>query len=143
MKFSTRAIYGMRAMLALAREHGRGSMFLKDIAEQERLPATYMEQLMVPLRKANIVLAVRGARGGYTLARHPSEITVKELLEALEGPLSLSDCPGGSGCCGHPERCILENLWSEASAAMIKVFQDATLGSLLEKEQSPLLNYSI
>ena len=69
MKFSTRAIYGMRAMLALARAHGRGSTFLKDIAERENLPGTYLEQLMVPLRKAGLVQAVRGARGGLLRVR--------------------------------------------------------------------------
>lgn len=147
MKFSTRAIYGMRAMLALAREHGRGSMFLKDIAERERLPGTYMEQLMVPLRKAGLVQAVRGARGGYTLARHPSQITIKSILEALEGPLTLADCPGGSGCCGRPEACVLQELWRDASQAMNQVFLDTNLAGLLErqlaKEQAPLLNYSI
>ncbi|WP_005036581.1 RrF2 family transcriptional regulator [Holophaga foetida] len=147
MKFSTRAIYGMRAMLTLAREHGRGSMFLKDIAERENLPGTYMEQLMVPLRKAGLVQAVRGAKGGYTLARHPSEIPVKVLLEALEGPLTLSDCPGGSGCCGHPETCVLKELWQEASTAMNQVFLETSLATLLErqraKEQNPILNYSI
>jgi len=147
MKFSTRAIYGMRAMLALAREHGRGSMFLKDIAEREKLPGTYMEQLMVPLRKAGLVQAVRGAKGGYTLARRPAEITAKEILEALEGPLALAECPGGSGCCGKPDTCILRDLWQEASASMNQVFLENTLAALLErqraKEQHPIVNYSI
>lgn len=147
MKFSTRAIYGMRALLALAREHGKGSMFLKDIAEREKLPGTYMEQLMVPLRKAGLVQAVRGAKGGYTLARRPAEITTKEILEALEGPLTLAECPGGSGCCGHPDTCALHDLWHEASNAMNQVFLENSLATLLErqqaKEQAPILNYSI
>lgn len=86
MKFSSRAIYGMRAMLSLARAHGHGSTLLKDIVEREGLPGTYLEQLMVPLRKSGIVLAVRGAKGGYTLARNPAEITVLSILEALEAP---------------------------------------------------------
>nr|WP_320133672.1 Rrf2 family transcriptional regulator [uncultured Holophaga sp.] len=147
MKLSTRSVYGMRAMLALAREHGRGSLFLKDIAEREKLPGTYMEQLMVPLRKAGLVQAVRGARGGYSLARSPSRVTVQEILEALEGPLTLMDCPGGSGCCGHPETCALGDLWQEASEAMNRVFGDTTLAVLLERQlakvEAPLLNYSI
>jgi Rrf2 family transcriptional regulator, cysteine metabolism repressor len=147
MKFSTRAIYGMRAMLALARAHGHGSTFLKDIAERENLPGTYLEQLMVPLRKAGLVQAVRGARGGYTLSRHPSEITVLAILEALEGPLYLSECPQGSGCCGTPEVCALQDLWAEGSQALRQVYQDISLAGLLErqkaKETDPLLMYSI
>jgi Rrf2 family transcriptional regulator, cysteine metabolism repressor len=147
MKFSTRALYGMRAMLALARTHGRGSTFLKDLAERENLPGTYLEQLMVPLRKADLVQAVRGARGGYTLARHPAEISVLSILEALEGPLNLAECPKGSGCCGNPEVCALQELWAEGSRALKDVYRGISLARLLErqrgKESDPALMYSI
>ncbi len=147
MKFSSRAIYGMRAMLALARAHGQGSTFLKDIVERENLPGTYLEQLMVPLRKAGIVQGVRGARGGYTLSRSPAEITVLAIIEALEGPLNLADCPGGSGCCKKPEGCALQDLWEEGSKALNDLYRGISLASLLErqqvKESAPSLNYSI
>ena len=147
MKFSTRAIYGLRAMLALARTHGQGSTFLKDIAERENLPGTYLEQLMVPLRKAGLVQAVRGARGGYTLARSPLEIQVLSILEALEGPLALAECPKGSGCCGQPDTCALKDLWAEGSSALQDVYRNISLAGLLErqkaKETDPSLMYSI
>jgi Rrf2 family protein len=147
MKFSSRAIYGLRAMLALARTHGRGSTFLKDIVEREGLPGTYLEQLMVPLRKSGIVLAVRGARGGYTLARNPAEITVLSILEALEGPLVLAECPAGSACCSHPEACALQELWAEGSRALNQIYDGISLAALLERqrarESDPALNYSI
>jgi Rrf2 family protein len=137
----------MRAVLALARNHGQGSIFLKDIVEREGLPGTYLEQLMVPLRKAGIVMGVRGAKGGYTLARHPAELSVLTVLEALEGPLRLAECPGGSGCCGHPESCILQDLWAEGSAALGCAFQGVTLAALLErqraKEAGPDQSYAI
>lgn len=147
MKFSTRAIYGIRAMLALARSHGQGSTFLKDIAERQNLPGTYLEQLMVPLRKAGLVQAVRGARGGYTLSRNPGEISVLSILEALEGPLNLSECPKGSGCCGQPEVCALQDLWTEGSVALRSVYLNISLAGLLErqkaKETDPSTMYSI
>lgn len=147
MKFSTRAIYGMRAMLALAQEFGKGSLFLKDIAERQNLPSTYLEQLMVPLRKAGLVQAVRGARGGYTLTRNPLEIPVLAILEALEGPLNLADCPTGSGCCGHPEVCALQELWAEGTRSLNQVYQNISLATLLERQQtmeaSPTAMYSI
>jgi len=147
MKFSSRAIYGMRAMLVLARSHGAGSVFLKDIVEREHLPGTYLEQLMGPLRKAGIVQGVRGARGGYTLSRAPAEIPLLAILEALEGPLTLADCPGGPGCCRRPEACALQDLWAEGSRALGQVYRDLTLADLLErqraKEADPVLNYSI
>ena len=147
LKFSSRTLYGMRAMLALARTHGQGSTFLKDIAEAEGLPGTYMEQVMVPLRKGGIVQAVRGAKGGYTLARDPSEITVLAILEALDGPLVLADCPAGSGCCGHPTACALQGLWDEGSRALNDLYQDISLATLLTrqraKEANPVINYAI
>lgn len=147
MKFSSRAIYGMRAMLALAKAHGHGSTFLKDIVEREGLPGTYLEQLMVPLRKSGIVLAVRGAKGGYTLARTPAEISVLSILEALEGPLNLAECPTGSACCSNPEACALQELWAEGSRALNQIYQGISLAALLErqraKESEPTLNYAI
>jgi Rrf2 family transcriptional regulator, cysteine metabolism repressor len=136
MKLSSRAIYGMRAMVALARTHGQGSTFLKDIVEREGLPGTYLEQLMVPLRKAGLVQAVRGAKGGYTLARHPSELTVLSILEALEGPLVLADCPSGSGCCADPGACALEELWAEGTKALNEVYAGISLAAVLERQRS-------
>lgn len=134
-------------MLALARTHGRGSTFLKEIVERENLPGTYLEQLMVPLRKAGIVQAVRGAKGGYTLARNPAEITVLSILEALEGPLNLADCPSGSGCCGKPDACALQELWAEGSHALNAIYQGISLATLLErqrtKEAGAAINYWI
>jgi len=147
LKFSSRTLYGMRAMLALARTHGHGSTFLKYIAEAEGLPGTYMEQVMVPLRKGGIVQAVRGAKGGYTLARDPADISVLAILEALDGPLVLSDCPSGSGCCGKPDACALQGLWAEGSQALGDVYRNLSLAKLLErqraKEASPVINYAI
>ena len=147
MKFSSRAIYGMRAMLALASRHGHGSTFLKDIAEAEGLPGTYLEQLMVPLRKGGLVQAVRGAKGGYTLAHPPAGISVLAILEALEGPLVLADCPAGSGCCGKPDACALQELWAEGSQALNDIYGNLSLAALAErqraKDASPVISYSI
>ena len=147
MQLSTRAIYGMRAMLALARTHGLGSTLLKDIAEREGLPGTYLEQLMVILRKTGFVLAVRGAKGGYTLARDPSQISVLSIMEALEGPLVLAECPTGSGCCGRTGACALEDLWALGTRALHQAYVRISLAALLElqkaKDANPVGNYSI
>ena len=136
MRLSSRALYGMRAVLALARHHGKGSIYLKDIAVQEKLPGTYLEQLMVPLRKAGIVLGVRGAKGGYMLARPPEHIPVLAVLEALEGPLRLAECPGGSGCCGQPGSCVLQYLWAEGSDALSCAYRSLSLATLLERQRT-------
>ena len=99
------------------------------------------------LRQAGIVQAVRGARGGYSLARHPSEITVLAILEALEGPMVMAECPGGAACCSHPEACALEDLWAEGTRALTQVYEGISLAALLErqraKEAGAVLTYSI
>lgn len=147
MKLSTRSTYGVRAMMALALQHGTGPVMVKEIAEQQNLPPTYLEQLMVLLKKASLVNATRGAKGGYVLSRAASDITLAEIIEVLEGPLTLTDCPSGVGCCGHPETCALNDVWNTASQALIQVFQDITLANLIErqraKESAPVLMYSI
>lgn len=147
MKLSTRSTYGVRAMLALARHYGFGQLMVREISEQQALPPTYLEQLMVLLRKANLVTATRGAHGGYLLARSPAEITLAEVIEALEGPIALAECPVGTGCCGEPLTCAIRDLWDEASQALHQVFANITLAGLMErqrtKEADQVLMYSI
>jgi Rrf2 family protein len=137
----------MRAMLALAADYGKGAASqLKEIAERQNLPANYLEQLMVPLRKANLVSATRGAGGGYTLARAPEAINVAEVVETLEGPLTLVDTGVDKGCCGHPESCALCDLWGEASQALVQTLRAQTLATMLERQRSKekaLIDYSI
>jgi Rrf2 family protein len=147
MKLSTRSVYGMRAMLALADHYREGFLIVKDIAEQQNLPATYLEQLMVPLRKAGLVSAIRGAHGGYTLARSPHDITIAEIVAVLEGPLELVECPSGAGCCGQPESCALMGLWADASKTLVDFFTAISLADMVErqhaKESTQVLMYSI
>ncbi len=147
MKLSTRSTYGVRAMLAIGLHQGKGPIMTKEIAEQQSLPPTYLEQLMVLLRKSGLLTATRGAHGGYLLARPAMEITLAEIIEALEGPLVLTECPSGTGCCGQPEGCVLHEIWDEASHALLQVFRDITLANLVErqlaKDSAPVLMYMI
>ena len=136
MKLSTRSTYGVRAMLALALHQGEGQLMVKEIAEQQSLPPTYLEQLMSTLRKAGLVAATRGAKGGYVLARPAREITLAEVIETLEGPLELAECPNGVGCCGHPESCALNEIWQLASDTLRGVFSDITLANLAERQRT-------
>ena len=124
-------------MLAVARKQGGGPFMTKEIAEQQHLPPTYLEQLMVQLRKAGLLTATRGAHGGYLLARPAADITLLEIIEALEGPLTLVECPGGAGgCCGEPESCALAAIWERASQTLRNTFQAVTLAHLVEDQQT-------
>ena len=147
MKLSTRSTYGVRAMLALAERGSTRPVMSKEIAELQGLPATYLEQLMVLLRKANLLTATRGAHGGYVLARPASEITLLDIIEVLEGSLTLSDCPAGQACCGHPETCALQDVWEEAGQALRDALRNITLANLVERQRDktadPVLMYSI
>lgn len=134
MKLSTRSTYGLRAMVVLAMEYGKGSVLLKDIAERQHLPVTYLEQLMVHLRKARLVTAIRGINGGYTLMRPPEAITLAEVIEVLEGPLELVDCAAIAHCFWHPNACALRAVLNDASALLVNYFAGISLASLAQQQ---------
>lgn len=133
MKFSARVSYALRAAIMLADKYGGGPVLGKEISEAETLPAAYLEQIMAALRRAEIVTGTRGAKGGYVLQRAPEQITVTELIEAVDGPIQLSDCPGGAACCASPEQCVLTGLFAEGEQALRSVFDGVSLAQLLER----------
>lgn len=87
MKISTKGRYGLTIMMALAKNKGRGPLSLKAIAHDNHLSEHYLEQLIAPLRNAGLVNSIRGAYGGYVLARNPKEITAADVIRVLEGPI--------------------------------------------------------
>jgi len=143
MKFSTRTTYGLRAVLAFATQYGKGAILLKDVAEQQFLPINYLEQLMVPLRKAGIVSAKRGSSGGYTLTADPATVTVADVILALEGPLQLVEgpmhlvaCEADAACCGLTHVCALKELFINAGQLLADYFQGVTLADLVARQQT-------
>jgi Rrf2 family protein len=89
MKFSIKSQYGLQAMLELALKYGNEPSQIKDIARKQRIPIRFLEQLLLGLKRSGIVASTRGKLGGYNLAKHPSDITVLEIIESLEGPIDL------------------------------------------------------
>jgi Rrf2 family protein len=135
MKLSTRSTYGLRAMMAVAMDGSSGPVMVKEIAERHQLPANYLEQIMTPLRKGGLLAATRGAHGGYKLARAAQEITVREILETLEGSLELVEC-NEVACCGmQPDLCAVKDLLCEASRAMVEVLAQVTLADIVERQR--------
>ncbi len=111
MRLSTKGKYGLYAMVYLAQHAGEGPQSLKAIAELG-LPETYLEQLLGALRRAELVKTVRGAQGGYQLNGKPEEITMRRIIEAMEGPLSFSECvtePDHS--CPRDKQCPAKGVW--------------------------------
>jgi Rrf2 family cysteine metabolism transcriptional repressor len=131
MKMSTRGRYGLRAMLELARCYGDAPVLMGTLAEREEISRKYLHTLLTGLRSAGLVNSIRGARGGFVLARHPSEIKLSEILHSLEGPLSLVDCVGDKKSCGRAGHCAARGVWQELSEAIAGVLNSVTLHDLI------------
>jgi len=137
MNISTKGRYGLRAMLDLARHsHGR-PVTLSAIAARQQISEGYLEQLMSPLKKAGLVKSIRGAQGGYTLARPPREIVTGDIFRALEGPLALTACisEADDKACHMQESCGSRFIWEEIQKAVSGVLAAYTLADLLDKER--------
>jgi len=133
MKFSTKGRYGLRAMVDLA-VHSKGDhVALHSIAQKQGISIHYLEQVFSQLRKSGLVKSVKGAQGGYVLAEAPKDITVGQILRALEGPLSVineeeQDTNEETGI----EKCIRMNVWDKMSECLNELADSITLEDLVE-----------
>jgi Rrf2 family cysteine metabolism transcriptional repressor len=144
MMFSTKAEYGVRVMVELARRNGDAPVSLSEIAETDGLPLAYLEHLVARLRKAGLVESRRGARGGYLLARPATEITMAEVVEALEGSIAPIECisEGADGvlvCAresdpGHV--CPTKLLWTRVRGSVVNTLQEMRLSDLCQTSRS-------
>lgn len=133
MRLTARSEYGVLALIDIACRHGEGPVSARGIAERQAIPAKFLEQLFVSLRKAGLVTAVRGAHGGFELSRDPEEITVLDVVEALEGPLRPTTCEA-DGPCGRSGACAAGALWSNATDALRGVLSHTTLAELARNQ---------
>jgi len=132
MRISTRGEYGLRAMLVLAGNYDQGPYPLREIAQKEHISEQYLEQLFRELRKCDLVTSYRGARGGYVLARSPGEISIGDVLTALEGPVAPMQCVADDPeVCMHGDDCPTKVIWQKLKAAMEDVLHGTTLADLL------------
>ena len=134
MKISTKIRYGARAMLELASHYGEGPIELKEIAKRENISPKYLEQVINPLRAAGLVKSIRGAKGGYSLAKPPSEICLYDVVETLDGPLNLLECLRDSKVCQKVPSCVTRDIWQEVSEAISKIFYSVTLEDMVNRK---------
>jgi Rrf2 family cysteine metabolism transcriptional repressor len=163
MMFSTKAEYGVRVMVELARRAGESPdgaesvVPLAEIAEHDGMPLAYLEHLVARLRKAGLLDSRRGSRGGYLLARPAEEITMAEVIEALEGAIAPIECisqgPDGSIVCSresgragragragpHSNVCPTKLLWTRVRGSIVRTLEDTTLADLLVTQRPPSL----
>lgn len=138
MMFSTKAEYGVRVMVHLARNSDGAAISLGSIADAEGLPLAYLEHLVQRLRRAELVESRRGAHGGYTLARTPEDITMAEVVQALEGEIAPIECitadADGELVCSrehHDTPCPTKLLWTRVQGSIVRTLTDMTLADLV------------
>jgi len=133
MKLSTRSRYGVRLMTRLALNHGRGATLMRDISRLEGISEKYLGQIIIPLRGAGMVAGRRGAGGGYTLTRKPSEITVRDIVEVLEGEISPVPCSCDPKACSRMGACAATVVWQRLAEDMSRVLASYTLKDLSDE----------
>ena len=137
MKISTRGRCGTRMMLDLAAHHDQGPTPLREIAKRQDLSVKYLEQLIIPLKAAGYIRSVRGARGGYTLAKKPDKINVGQIIKVLEGGLSLVDCVEDPKLCEREKNCPTRDIWLRMSERLMEELSSLTLSDVLDSKKLP------
>lgn len=137
MKISTKGRYSVTALYELAMHYGEGAVSLKSVAQSQGLSENYLEQLMVPLRRAGLVKSIRGAQGGYMLGRAPAEITIGAIITTVEGPIAVVDCllaeaEDENQLCDKACACVTRGIWEKVCASISGVLESITLQTLLD-----------
>jgi len=138
MKLSTKGRYGARLMLELALCYGKGPILLKDIAERQEISEGYLEQILPLLKAAGLVNSSRGAHGGYTLANPPSEITLGEVVRAVEGTMAIVECVATPEVCHRVDFCVTRDIWEEMSEKMMGVLDSTTFQDMVNHQRQKL-----
>jgi Rrf2 family protein len=134
IRMSTKGRYGARLMLNLAERSRNGdrAVILKNISEEEGISIRYLEQIIIPLKINRLVKSIRGAGGGYILGKPPSDITLKEILHALEGSCCLVECVEDPSYCEKTPLCATYDIWKGATDLLKDYFENITLQDLVD-----------
>ena len=135
MKLSAKTRYGTRLMLDMAQHYGDGPVHLATVAQRQGISLKYLEQIIIPLKKAHYIRSVRGPKGGHQLAKPPEEIKVGEIVALLEDSASLAECSDNPMVCERSSACATRYIWQEAAQAMFDKLQSITLADLLSRNK--------
>jgi len=133
MNISTRGRYALRAMLDIALQSGDGRAMVKDISRRQEISDLYLEQLFSRLKIAGLVRSTRGPKGGFTLAKPPSQIRLSEIVQAMEGSTAPVDCVDNAQLCSRADFCITRKVWVELKKVMDEVLESTTLKDLMKQ----------
>ncbi|MBN2494668.1 MAG: Rrf2 family transcriptional regulator [Deltaproteobacteria bacterium] len=136
MKISTKGRYGLRVMIELALRHGEGPVMMDTISTCLGVSRKYLYTLLTVLKNAGLVRAIRGARGGFCLHQQPSDITVLDVIEVLEGELSPVGCQDADGkSCERIDRCAARDIWRDLAETIRESLSRLTLAELAERQR--------
>ena len=130
IQISTRSRYGLRLMISLAQNYGRGITLMKDVSKREDISEKYLGQIIIPLKNAGLVSSQRGSRGGYALARAPEEVTVKDVVEAIEGRIAAVPCVQDPEACARATSCVATGVWKKLNRDIEASLASFTLAGL-------------
>jgi len=135
MRLTTKGRFAVTAMLDLALRQGNGPVTLAGIAERQRISLSYLEQLFGKLRRRNLVDSVRGPGGGYCLAKAASDISVAEMIQAVDEPIDATQC-GGKENCLEEHRCMTHDLWANLNVTIFEYLASVSLHQLVEIQRA-------
>ena len=136
MKISTRGRYALRILLDLARHNGDEPRMVSDICKRQNLSPKYAGRLILELRNAGMVISTRGAKGGYKINRDPKHITLLEILDIMEGGISVVDCALCPKKCKRSKNCSARNFWVDLNSKIRSTLANATLQDILDKDSN-------
>ena len=135
MRISTKGRYGTMAMLDLALHYGEGPILAKDIARRQYISERYLEHLLISLKVAGMIRSTRGTRGGFTLAKPPSQIRLSEIIQVMEGSMAPVECVDAPDTYPRTALCAVYDIWVEVKAAINGILESTTLQDLLERQR--------
>src|SRR5512145_493176 len=131
MQITRQADYAVRAVLHLAQMKNGERAATSTVAKEQRIPPSFLAKIISQLSIAGLLHTSRGARGGVTLAREPKEITLLEVVEAIDGPIQLNECVGESGSCTFDHECPLRSVWCDAQDELVKRLKGTNFATLM------------
>jgi Rrf2 family protein len=135
MQITRQADYAVRAVLYLAKLGNTERAATSTVAEEQRIPPSFLAKIISQLSIAGLLHTSRGARGGVTLARDPGDISLLEVIEAIDGPIQLNECVGDEGLCSFDGECPLRPVWCDAQDELVKRLKGTTFAYLLAQSQ--------
>lgn len=138
MRLTTKGRFAVTAMIDLALRQEEGPVTLAGISERQKISLSYLEQLFGKLRRRDLVSSVRGPGGGYRLARPVSEISVADIIFAVDEPIDATQCGGKGNCLENEQPCMTHDLWMNLNARMYEYLDSVSLSGLVDKQREAL-----